>query len=95
MTLGNMRQNDVRGLFVTCNACGYHSAVNVDRWPDDVPVPGPRTRDGAIVNAARGSALDPEGLGTAMMGERARTGGKTVEVVRFGITDAGRRALER
>jgi hypothetical protein len=46
MTLGNMRQNGVRGLFVTCSSCGYHSEVNVDAWPDDVPVPsfGPRMR---------------------------------------------------
>ena len=46
MTLGNMRQNGVRGLFVTCLHCGYHTAVNVDAHPDDVPVPsfGPRMR---------------------------------------------------
>jgi hypothetical protein len=29
-----MRQNGVRGLFVTCQACGYHTEVNVDAWPD-------------------------------------------------------------
>jgi hypothetical protein len=46
MTLGNMRQNGVRGLFVTCLRCGYHTEINVDAWPDDVPVPsfGPRMR---------------------------------------------------
>jgi len=38
MTLGNMRQNGVRGLFVPCSTCGYHAEVNVDAWPDDVPV---------------------------------------------------------
>jgi hypothetical protein len=44
MTLGNMRRNGVRGLFVTCLHCGHHTEVNVDGWPDDVPVPsfGPR-----------------------------------------------------
>src|SRR5262249_50035423 len=44
--LGNIRQNGVRGLFVTCQACGYHTEVNVDAWLDDVPVPsfGPRMR---------------------------------------------------
>jgi hypothetical protein len=46
MTLGNMRQNGVRGLDVTCRHCDYHSEINVDRWPDDDTVPsfGPRTR---------------------------------------------------
>jgi hypothetical protein len=39
MTLGNMRQNGVRGLDVTCLHCGHHTGVNVDAWPDDVPVP--------------------------------------------------------
>jgi hypothetical protein len=33
MTLGNMRQNRVPGLFVTCSACGYHTEVNVDAGP--------------------------------------------------------------
>jgi len=58
MTLGNMRQNGVRGLYVTCLHCDYHAEVNVDRWPDDVPVPsfGPRlrcTRCGKLGAAAR------------------------------------------
>src|SRR5262249_48318321 len=46
MTLGNMRQNGVRGLDITCLHCGHHTEVNVDRWPDDVSVPsfGPRMR---------------------------------------------------
>jgi hypothetical protein len=50
MTLGNMRQNGVRGLFVTCSACGHHTEVNVDAWPDGVPVPsfGPRMRCGKL-----------------------------------------------
>jgi hypothetical protein len=39
MTLGNMRRNGVRGLFVTCLHCGHHTEVNVDAWPDHVPVP--------------------------------------------------------
>ena len=38
MTLGNMRQNGIRGLDVTCLHCGHQTAVNVDAYPDDVPV---------------------------------------------------------
>ena len=38
MTLGTMRRRGVRALFVTCLACGSKTAVNVDAWPDDVPV---------------------------------------------------------
>ena len=38
--------------------------------------------------------LDREGLATAMIAERVKDGGKTIEVVRFRITDAGRRALK-
>ena len=31
MTLENMRQNGVRGLFVTCSACGHHTYVDFTR----------------------------------------------------------------
>jgi len=44
MTLGNMRANGVRSLSVYC-IVGHHDAVlDVERWPDHVPVPafGPR-----------------------------------------------------
>jgi hypothetical protein len=46
MTLGNMRSLGLRSLFATCLACGHKTKVNVDAWPDDVPVPsfGPRMR---------------------------------------------------
>jgi len=65
MTLGNMRRNGVRGLDVTCSACGYHTEINVDDWPDDVPVPsfGPRmrcTKCGKL-GAYRHSELDRAG----------------------------------
>jgi hypothetical protein len=40
------------------------------------------------------SHLDREGLATAMIAERLKNGGKTIEVVRFRITAARRRALE-
>jgi hypothetical protein len=46
MTLGNMRSLGPRSLDVTCSACGYHTTVNVDDWPDEVLVIsfGPRMR---------------------------------------------------
>ena len=37
--------------------------------------------------------LDREGLATAMIAERVKDGGKTIEVIRFRITGAGRSAL--
>ena len=39
--------------------------------------------------------LDHEGLATAMIAERVKDGGKIIEVVRFRMTAAGRRALDR
>jgi hypothetical protein len=46
MTLGGMRRQGVRGLFVTCRHCGHERAVDMDGWPDDATVPsfGPRMR---------------------------------------------------
>jgi hypothetical protein len=38
--------------------------------------------------------LDREGLTSAMIAERVKDSGKTIEVIRFRITGAGRRALE-
>jgi hypothetical protein len=45
-TLGNMRSLGPRDLDVTCKACGHHTTVNVDAFPDDMPVLalGPRMR---------------------------------------------------
>jgi hypothetical protein len=40
------------------------------------------------------AGLDHEGLAIAIIGEPVKAGGKTVEVVRITITEAGRRALE-
>jgi hypothetical protein len=39
MTLGNMRRLGPRSLDVTCKACGYHTTVNVDAYPDHLGVP--------------------------------------------------------
>jgi hypothetical protein len=39
MTLANMRQNGVRAVTATCQACGREADVNVDALPDIVTVP--------------------------------------------------------
>ena len=41
MTLGNMRQNGVRSLAITCGAlhCHHYATINVSGFGDDVPVP--------------------------------------------------------
>jgi hypothetical protein len=46
MTLGNMRGNGVRSLWVRCGALGCHhdAVIDVSAFPDDATVPsfGPR-----------------------------------------------------
>jgi hypothetical protein len=39
-----MRANGVHSLSVSCWLCHHGAVLDVDRWPDDVPVPsfGPR-----------------------------------------------------
>jgi hypothetical protein len=39
MTLANMRQNGVRAVTATCEACGREADVNVDALPETVTVP--------------------------------------------------------
>ena len=41
MTLGNMREQGVRGLAVYClnHSCRHHTVINVDDWPHEVEVP--------------------------------------------------------
>jgi hypothetical protein len=58
MTLGNMRQNGVRSLAVSCTICHHEGRLDVEAWPDHVPVPtfGPRmvcTRCGIVGADAR------------------------------------------
>jgi hypothetical protein len=58
MTLGNMRANGVRSLFVSCWNCHHRAVLGADRRRDDVPVPtfGPRmvcTRCGIVGADAR------------------------------------------
>jgi hypothetical protein len=36
MTLAT--RGSARGLDVTCRVCGHRTEVNVDAWPDDVPM---------------------------------------------------------
>jgi hypothetical protein len=44
MTLGNIRENGMRSLFVSCWQCHHQAVLSADHWPDDIPVPafGPR-----------------------------------------------------
>jgi hypothetical protein len=43
MTLGNMRANGVRSLFVCCPPCHRDTDLNVDAYDAKIPVPaGPR-----------------------------------------------------
>jgi hypothetical protein len=44
MTLANMRANGVRSLLIYCSACPRMVVLNVDAYPEAVPVPafGPR-----------------------------------------------------
>ena len=44
MTLGNMRQNGVRSLAVHCDLCHHEAVLEVEAWPDYVPVPTFRGR---------------------------------------------------
>jgi hypothetical protein len=44
MTLGNMRENGVHRLWVSCWCCHHDALLDVGGYPDSVPVPafGPR-----------------------------------------------------
>ena len=76
MTLGNMRRNGVRTLMVYCGAidCHHGAVLDVERYPDDVPVPsfGSRMRCTVCVHLGadarpnwseqdRGRGLNPDG----------------------------------
>ena len=39
MTLSNMRQNGVRAVAATCEACNHQADVSVDAMPENVHVP--------------------------------------------------------
>jgi hypothetical protein len=44
MTLGNMRENGIHRLFVSCRSCHHSVELNVDHMGDGIEVPsiGPR-----------------------------------------------------
>ena len=44
MTLGNMRSFGIRSLAVTCFGCNHSTTINVDGYPDSMPVPDFGTR---------------------------------------------------
>ena len=48
MTLGNMRENGVRGLFVYCLSCHHSVEFNVDHMPDAVEVTVDRPAHGVL-----------------------------------------------
>jgi hypothetical protein len=71
MTVGNMRENGVRSLFVSCWNCHHRAVLSADHWPDDIPVPafGPR-----MVCTARGIiGADARPAGEAGAGEPNRS----------------------
>jgi RNase P subunit RPR2 len=39
MTLANMRENGVRAVAATCEACNHQADVSVDAMPENVHVP--------------------------------------------------------
>jgi hypothetical protein len=49
MTLANMRQNGVRAVSATCQACGHKADISVDALPETLTVPeaGKRFRCGS------------------------------------------------
>jgi hypothetical protein len=79
MTLGNMRENGIRRLFVSCDCCHHSVELNVDDMPDDIEAPsiGPRmvcTRCGHVGADARPdrSELSTAAEGKAGAGATAR-----------------------
>jgi hypothetical protein len=59
MTLANMRQNGVRAVTATCEACGREADVNVDALPETVTVPScPRIRSGEAIRAGQSRRLE-------------------------------------
>jgi hypothetical protein len=72
MSLGNMRHHGVRRLDVSCRACGHNTEINVDAWPDDVPVPSFGRHMGCTLCGNLGATAIPNWIerGNSLQGTR-------------------------
>jgi hypothetical protein len=68
MSLANMRQNGVRVVIATCEACNRSADVNVDALPETVYVPKPVNASGAARAVARRYRPGPPGIRPATHG---------------------------
>jgi hypothetical protein len=61
MTLGNMRENDVRSLAIMCGAvwCNHHAVLDVSAFADHVTVPSFGARMVCTVRGAIGADARP------------------------------------
>ena len=83
MTLGNMREQGVRGLAVYClnHSCRHHTVINVDSYPHEIEVPSFALRMKCSKCGGRRVDVRPNWKGASrrlarkvrMMGSRART----------------------
>jgi hypothetical protein len=69
MTLGNMGENRVRSLAVSCSLCHHEAIISAAPWPDHVPVPTFGPRDGLYLLRHRRSRRAAELARPAQAGE--------------------------
>ena len=70
MTLANMRQNGVRAVAATCDACGHKADVNVDALGETMAVPKSGS-DYAVASAEESTSTPgPHGTPAATHGAR-------------------------
>jgi hypothetical protein len=62
MTLANMRQNGVRAVTATCEACGREADVNVDALPETLHVPHVGRRLRCSQCGGKASGLGPHDI---------------------------------
>jgi hypothetical protein len=77
MTLGNMRENGVRSLAITCGAvwCNHQAVLDIDAFADDVVVPSFAPRMVCTVCGAIGADARPnwqERAQVCLFGNRPR-----------------------